>query len=64
MLGTNDHETGSDRLCQGVWHSDQRCNLPATVHCGRCDLWFCDVHAEDDQWHACMLLEGDEGGEG
>jgi len=64
MLGTNDEETGSDRLCQGVSPTRESCNLPATVHCGRCDLWFCDVHAEDDQWHACMLPEGDEGGEG
>jgi hypothetical protein len=33
------------------------------VHCVQCDLWFCDIHAEDDQWHACMLVEGEEGGE-
>ena len=54
----------SDRACQGVSQGDAPCNLPATVHCVRCDLWFCDVHAEDDSWHACMLACGDEGGEG
>jgi hypothetical protein len=29
----------------------------------QCGQWFCDAHAEDDQWHRCTLLEGEEGGE-
>lgn len=63
MLDNNDHETASDRACQGVSPTAEPCNLPATVHCVQCDLWFCDIHAEDDQWHACILVEGEEGGE-
>lgn len=63
-LGPSEHEEGSDRACQGVSPNDQACNQPATVHCIKCDLWFCDLHAEDEQWHACMVSEGDEGGEG
>jgi hypothetical protein len=52
-----------DRICQGVSPADEPCNLQATVHCMQCDRWFCDAHAEDDQWHPCMLVEGEEGGE-
>ena len=58
-----EQEIGSDRICQGVSPTDEPCNLAATVHCAKCDQWFCDIHAEDDQWHACMLVEGEEGGE-
>ncbi len=54
MLGRNDHEEESDRACQGKSGSQPPCNLAATVHCIRCDLWFCDIHAEDEEWHACM----------
>ena len=53
-----------ERLCQAVSPKDEPCRLPATVHCARCDRWFCDAHAEDDEWHPCMLQPGDEGGEG
>ena len=59
----NEPSGDSDRLCQGVSPTDEPCTLPATVHCVKCHLWFCDAHAEDDQWHACMLPEGEEGGE-
>jgi hypothetical protein len=54
MLGTSDNEEASDRACQGVSAREPACNLAATVHCIQCDLWFCDIHAEDEQWHACM----------
>lgn len=54
-----------ERLCQGVSPGDAACNYPATVHCPTCDGWFCDAHAEDEQWHSCMLPPpGDVGGEG
>jgi hypothetical protein len=33
------------------------------VHCAKCGRWFCDAHAEDEEWHPCMLPLGDEGGE-
>lgn len=55
MLGNAEQQETSDRACQGVSPGDEPCNLPATVHCGTCDLWFCDIHAEDEQWHPCMI---------
>ncbi len=51
------------RSCQGVSPNDEPCDYPATVHCATCGRWFCDAHAEDEQWHSCMLSPGDEGGE-
>jgi len=30
--------------------------------CATC-RWFCDAHAEDEEWHPCILPPGDEGGE-
>jgi len=62
-METKDQKEALDRVCQGVSPTDEPCNLPATVHCVQCSQWFCDVHAEDDQWHSCMLVEGEEGGE-
>ncbi len=53
-----------ERLCQGMSPDGELCDYPATVHCATCAKWFCDAHAEDDQWHACMLPPGEEGGEG
>jgi len=52
------------RLCQGVSPGDEPCDSAATVHCVTCRRWFCDAHAEDEVWHACMLPLGEEGGEG
>ena len=55
-----------ERLCQGVSRNDEPCDYPATVHCAKCGSWFCDAHAEDDEWHPCMIPtreEGEEGGE-
>jgi hypothetical protein len=51
------------RLCQSVSPNDELCDHPATVHCATCRRWFCDAHAEDEEWHACMLHPGEEGGE-
>jgi hypothetical protein len=44
-----------ERLCQGVSPNDEPCDYPATVHCATCRRWFCDAHAEDEEWHPCML---------
>lgn len=54
---------GQERVCQGVSRNDEPCDFPATVHCSLCGQWFCDAHAEDDEWHACKLEPGEEGGE-
>lgn len=52
-----------ERICQAVSLNDEPCDYPATVHCAQCNRWFCDQHAEDENWHACALQPGDEGGE-
>jgi hypothetical protein len=52
-----------ERLCQGISPGATSCTYPATVHCTTCGRWFCDAHAEDEQWHPCILSPGDEGGE-
>jgi hypothetical protein len=52
-----------ERLCQGVSPINEPCKYPATVHCATCGRWFCDAHAEDDEWHPCMRVTGNEGGE-
>jgi hypothetical protein len=46
---------GLERLCQAVSPSDEPCDYPATVHYARCGRWFCDAHAEDEEWHSCVL---------
>jgi hypothetical protein len=50
-------------FCQAVSPNDEPCYNPATVRCGRCGRWFCDTHADEDEWHSCALPHGDEGGE-
>jgi hypothetical protein len=52
-----------ERLCQGVGPDDAACTNPASVHCTTCQRWFCDAHAEDEEWHSCTLQLRDEGGE-
>jgi hypothetical protein len=54
----------SERVCQAVSRNDEPCDFPATVHCPQCGRWFCEGHAEDDEWHSCVLEPGDEGGQG
>jgi len=51
------------RMCQGVSPDDEPCGQPATMHCPTCGRWFCGAHAEDDEWHQCVLPSGEEGGE-
>jgi hypothetical protein len=50
--------------CQAQSRSDEPCNAPAFTRCGKCEQWFCAAHAVDDEWHQCILDEGDIGGEG
>jgi hypothetical protein len=58
-----DESADPERLCQGVSPGYAACTYPATVRCPTCGGWFCDAHAENEQWHRCMLASGDEGGE-
>jgi hypothetical protein len=52
-----------ERLCQGVSPNDAPCGYPATVHCATCGRWFCDAHAENEEWHSCALAPEEGGGE-
>ena len=56
-------KSADQRLCQGVSPDDEPCGDPATLHCPTCGRWFCSAHAEDDEWHQCVLPSGEEGGE-
>jgi hypothetical protein len=51
------------RFCQAVSPNDEPCYNPATARCTKCGRWFCDAHAEDEEWHSCALPSGEEGGE-
>jgi hypothetical protein len=63
-MGEMEHEREDvERLCQGLSRNNERCDYPATVHCAKCGRWFCDTHAEDGEWHPCMLPPRDERGE-
>lgn len=55
---------GPTPTCQAQSRLDEPCDAPATARCENCGQWYCATHAEDDQWHACILEEGDIGGEG
>jgi hypothetical protein len=56
MLVEFNEQEGPDleRLCQGMSANDEPCGYPATVHCPTCTRWFCDAHAEDEDWHSCV----------
>jgi hypothetical protein len=43
---------------------DDPCESSASFYCAKCGQWFCQIHADDESWHACVLAPGDEGGEG
>jgi hypothetical protein len=49
-------------LCQGVSPDDEPCGKPATFHCLQCGRRFCGSHAEDDEWHQCVLPSNEESG--
>lgn len=63
MAEEEDVNKDQERLCQGVSASDDSCDYPANVHCATCGKWFCDAHAEDDEWHQCMSAPRDDGSE-
>ena len=52
-------EDDLERRCEAVSPAVEPCDYPATVHCAKCGRWFCDAHAEDEEWHPCMLPGGD-----
>jgi len=52
-------EDDLERRCEAVSPAIEPCDYPATVHCAKCGRWFCDAHAEDEEWHPCMLPGGD-----
>jgi len=54
----SDESEDRERQCQAVSPSKEVCGFPATVRCTLCKKWFCEAHAEDEQWHACVLLPG------
>jgi len=58
MKETSDEGEDKERLYQAVSPSSTVCGFPATVRCTTCGKWFCDAHAEDEQWHPCVLLPG------
>ncbi len=63
-VGEKENESADlERLCQGISPGYAACTYPATVRCTTCGRWFCDAHAEEEQWHPCVLPPGDEGGE-
>jgi hypothetical protein len=47
-----------ERPCQAVSPVKEICGFPASVRCIACGGWFCDAHAEDEQWHKCASLPG------
>ena len=53
-----DEGEDKERLCEAVSPANEICGFPATVRCSTCKGWFCDAHAEDEQWHRCASLPG------
>ena len=43
-------EDDLERRCEAVSPAVEPCDYPATVHCAKCCRWFCDAHAEDEEW--------------
>jgi hypothetical protein len=44
--------SNAERLC--VSGHGEECTYESTVHCPKCRKWFCDAHAEDENWHFCV----------
>jgi hypothetical protein len=57
-------EKEAERSCQAVSPNDEPSDYSSTVLCPPCGRWFCDAHAEDEEWHACVVKPGDGRGEG
>ncbi len=62
--GNQTESQGLQWTCQAVSPMDEPCDASANYHCEICGQWFCANHAEDVDWHHCVLEPGDEGGEG
>ena len=58
MEETPQERDDKERPCEAVSPLNAVCDFPATVRCTMCNKWFCDAHAEDEQWHACVLSPG------
>ncbi|MBS1865537.1 MAG: hypothetical protein JSS69_06415 [Acidobacteria bacterium] len=58
------HEEQPQSACQAVSPMDEPCDETAIAFCDRCERWFCIAHFEDEEWHACGVEPGEEGGEG
>jgi hypothetical protein len=56
MEETSLQDEDKERPCEAVSPSKAPCGFPAAVRCTFCKKWFCDAHAEDQQWHSCTLL--------
>ena len=52
---------GAAPTCQALSDFVELCSALAITRCEKCKLWFCAAHADDVEWHACALEEGDEG---
>ena len=56
---------GPAPVCEAHSHlHDEPCGSPAVTRCDNCGRWYCATHAEDEHLHACLLGEGEIGGEG
>lgn len=47
-----------ERPCEAISAANEKCGFPAAVRCTLCKKWFCDAHAEDENWHPCVLSPG------
>jgi hypothetical protein len=55
---TSHEGESNERPCQAISSSNATCGFPASVRCTICGKWFCEAHAEDEQWHRCAQLPG------
>ena len=52
------NQTESRKLewtCQAESPMDETCDALASYQCGVCGKWFCAIHAENEEWHLCVL---------
>jgi hypothetical protein len=62
---TEKSSQGPAPACEAHSHlDDEPCGSPAVTRCDNCGHWYCATHAADEHLHACVLGEGDIGGEG
>jgi hypothetical protein len=53
--GTEETQAEYSNLVHLCSRFAERCSYEASVHCPKCGKWFCDAHAEDGNWHTCVL---------